>query len=165
MEEQGTGYAKYLVVPRTLIFIFHEDEVLLLKGAPTKKIWAGLYNGIGGHVEPGEDILSSAKRELQEESGLTDIQLYLCGQVMIDTGLSPGVALYVFKGDSTTRKTISSIEGSPEWVSVDQIRTVRMVNDLYQLLPRVILWQQGQEIIYAKYAYSIDGELLVSFSD
>lgn len=46
---------RYLVVPRTLVFLFDEqDRVLLLKGAENKIRWAGLYNGIGGHVERGK---------------------------------------------------------------------------------------------------------------
>jgi len=29
--------------------------VLLLRGAPKKKIWPDQYNGVGGHVKPDED--------------------------------------------------------------------------------------------------------------
>ena len=42
---------RYQVVPRTLCFIIHDDDVLLLRGAPTKRIWPNKYNGVGGHVE------------------------------------------------------------------------------------------------------------------
>ena len=68
---------RYQVVPRTLIFIRNDDEILLIKGAKDKKIWPGLYNGIGGHLERGEDPLSAAHRELFEETGLKNIQLFL----------------------------------------------------------------------------------------
>ena len=40
-----------------------EPEVLLLRGAADKRLWANRYNGLGGHVEAGEDVLSAAKRE------------------------------------------------------------------------------------------------------
>ena len=48
---------RYQTVPRVLIFLTSANpqtgaqEVLLLKGAPTKRLWAGRYNGLGGHVE------------------------------------------------------------------------------------------------------------------
>jgi 8-oxo-dGTP diphosphatase len=61
-EEQGLTDDRYVVVPRTLIFIKRENSVLLLKGAPDKRLWANLYNGVGGHVERGKDVLSAARR-------------------------------------------------------------------------------------------------------
>ena len=61
---QGVSQDRYTVIPRVLIFPFASDgKVLLLKGAPHKRIWAGLWNGIGGHVEAGESIIQAAQRE------------------------------------------------------------------------------------------------------
>ena len=68
--EQGIDVKRFSVVPRSLIFLFNDqDQVLLIKGSPEKHIWADKYNGLGGHIEPGEDILEGALRELAEESG------------------------------------------------------------------------------------------------
>ncbi|HLB48576.1 MAG TPA: NUDIX domain-containing protein, partial [Anaerolineales bacterium] len=61
--DQGIRPERYQLIPRVLIFITHGREVLLLKGAPTKRIWASKYNGVGGHVERGEDFISAARRE------------------------------------------------------------------------------------------------------
>ncbi|MCH7664271.1 MAG: NUDIX domain-containing protein, partial [Chloroflexi bacterium] len=60
---QGESNDRYQLIPRVLIFITRGDEVLLLKGAPDKNLWANLYNGVGGHIERGEDVLSAARRE------------------------------------------------------------------------------------------------------
>ena len=60
VSEQGTvepAGRRYHVIPRTLIFVTSRNpltgagEVLLLKGAPDKRLWANRYNGLGGHVE------------------------------------------------------------------------------------------------------------------
>ena len=49
--EQGTAFPRYVVIPRVNSFLRHGRDVLLLKGAPDKRIWAGRYNGIGGHTD------------------------------------------------------------------------------------------------------------------
>ena len=67
--DQGIGEQRYMLIPRTLIFVTHEDQLLLLKGASDKRLWAERYNGIGGHVEQGEDVLSAARREAKLSEG------------------------------------------------------------------------------------------------
>jgi 8-oxo-dGTP diphosphatase len=86
-----------------LIFITRGEQVLLIRGAPTKRLWANLYNGIGGHVERGESLLQAACRELHEETGLTPAGLalpglWLCGILSVDTGTSPGIGVFIFRG-------------------------------------------------------------------
>jgi 8-oxo-dGTP diphosphatase len=40
-----------------------------------KEPYKGLYNLVGGKIEPGEDGLTAAYRELKEETGIADIRL------------------------------------------------------------------------------------------
>jgi len=63
---------KYNVI---IVFDEKEENVLMCKRA--KEPYLGKYNLVGGKVEEGEDLLSAAYRELQEETGITkdDIQL------------------------------------------------------------------------------------------
>ena len=54
------------------IWLFTSDEkILLQKRALTKKVFPGLWDiSVAGHVGAGEEILTSAKREVFEEIGL-----------------------------------------------------------------------------------------------
>jgi 8-oxo-dGTP diphosphatase len=47
-----------------------KDEDVLL-GIKARKIGAGLWNGYGGKIEPGETIRQAASRELQKEVGIS----------------------------------------------------------------------------------------------
>ncbi len=64
-------------VPVTLCFVRAGEHVLLLRADETKDRFRGLWNGLGGHVRPGEDVRAAARRELREESGLEPEALQL----------------------------------------------------------------------------------------
>lgn len=162
--DQGIDQEHYLVVPRTLIFLFDTfNRVLLLKGAENKKRWAGLFNGIGGHIEKGEDIYEAAYRELIEEAGIAGIDLHLCAQIIVDVSDLIGVAIFVFKGIYTGGDFTNSLEGVLSWVPLDEIGAIPLVEDLPELIQRVAAHQSNSPIIVGKYSYGAMGDLEISF--
>ncbi len=161
--EQGASPDRYMVIPRTLIFIRRGEAVLLIRGGPHKRLWANRYNGIGGHLEPGEDVVSGARRELAEETGLQVQPLFLCGIVMVQTGSNPGVVLFIFTGESVEGELNPSPEGSLEWVSPEALPGVPVVEDLPVLLGKTLAWRPGDPPFYAVSHYNPLGELVVKF--
>lgn len=161
--DQGATPDRYMLVPRTLIFITRGEKILLLKGADNKRLWAGLYNGVGGHIESGEDILSSAKRELLEETGLFSPTLSLCGVLTVDTGNNPGVCVFIFKGESVDGEPILSVEGELEWLTISALSEVPMVSDLPVLLSRILSFKNGSQPFIAHSVYDENGKISVNF--
>jgi 8-oxo-dGTP diphosphatase len=163
LSDQGLSRDRYTVIPRTAIFLRRGDSFLLLKGAPTKRLWANKYNGLGGHVEKGEDILSAAKRELLEETGLTS-ELWLCGILIVDAG-EQGIALYFFTGDCPQGHPAPSMEGIAEWIPFDQISTLPVVEDLPVLVSKIRTMKRGDPPFSARSYYDDRESLVVEFAE
>jgi 8-oxo-dGTP diphosphatase len=163
-DDQGLqkGKRRFQVIPRVLVFLRNKDAVLLLKGSPDKRIWANLYNGVGGHVEVGEDIYSAALREVHEETGLVVSDLELKAIANIDVGdRDTGIMMFVFVGWTKQRRVVSSIEGGLHWKSTEALPEKELVEDLAWLLPRLLKMQGEQAPMYLHYHYDANDKLII----
>uniref|UniRef100_A0A8I3WX03 Oxidized purine nucleoside triphosphate hydrolase n=1 Tax=Callithrix jacchus TaxID=9483 RepID=A0A8I3WX03_CALJA len=95
----------------TLVLVLQPQRILL--GMKKRGFGAGRWNGFGGKVQEGETIEEGAKRELQEESGLTVDALHKVGQIMFEFVGEPELMdVHVFCTDSVQGTPVES-DGEP----------------------------------------------------
>ncbi len=120
-------------------FLSHEDKFLFIhrtkKGNDTD---AGRLNGVGGKVQPGEDFLSAAIREIEEETGyVVDAeQCQLKAVVNMSGGYPEDWVMCFFKVIVPTTDVPNGLEndeGQLLWLEQNAVLSsnYRLVDDLH----------------------------------
>ena len=161
---------RYTAIPRVLVFVYHGEDVLLIEGAPDKRLWANRYNGLGGHVEAGEGVAHAARREVWEEAGIEVCDLRLRGVVHIGLDAAagaprPGILIFVFRARSETRETRPSPEGALHWLSPDALAELAACDALVEDVPLLLqrLAADDERPFTARYYYDAEDRLQVEF--
>lgn len=98
------------------------------------------YDGIafpGGHTEPGEPLVPSVIREVQEETGLTIDNVVPCGfKDWYYPSTNKRYLVLMFK-TSTFRGHLKprSPEGDNQWLTIDEIKRSRTAEYFLDMLP------------------------------
>lgn len=166
-KDQGADATKgrWLTIPRSLSFVFNGDDVLLMKRSPHKRVFPNRYNGVGGHIERDEDPYVSAIREIQEETGLDVERVQLCGIHNIDAGGENGIMVFVFSAWSNARElNYDHDEGTLEWVPIDQLDSLDLVEDLPMILPRIVRRPLDKPPYYAHVSYDDSDQIVLAFT-
>ncbi len=165
-QDQGADAtdSRWIVIPRTLCFVFNGEDVLLMQRAPHKRVFPNKYNGLGGHIERDEDPLTSARREIREECGLDVPALRLRGVHNIHAGVQSGILLFVFTGYSESRDFVDEgREGTLHWVPRAQLGNTDLVEDLPLILPRILEMPENASPYFAHVSYDEDDQIQMHF--
>lgn len=155
---------KYQLVPRTLVFIEKDGRLLMLHKTKKDSYGYGKINGVGGHIEKGEEPFEAAVREIEEEAGIKVKDLDLAAILFIDINDTPGVQVFVFKADYAEGIIKDSIEGNLEWMTRESIReSDRPVKDLPFLLDIIDKHEKNASPIMIKYIYDDQGQLRIDY--
>ena len=112
-----------------------EGRVLVQERLPKpSNPWSGLTFP-GGHVEPGETVVASVIREVQEETGLTVSNLQNCGYIQwYDPVKQSQYFVFLFKTSTYTGDLKGSAEGNVKWMTLDEMLSGKLAPNMKQYL-------------------------------
>ncbi len=144
----------FTVIPRVLAFIEHNDEVLMIERSKKDAFAYQKLNGIGGHIEKGEDPLTAVRREVKEESGLEITKFNLHAVIFIDVEKEKGVCVFVFSALYTGGELQSSSEGKLVWVKKNDLPNQNIVKDVPLILDLIEESKKDGKIKYLQHQYT-----------
>ena len=133
----------YTPILATLGYILSPDgqRVLLIhRNTRPEDPHFGKYNGLGGKLDPGEDVVACLRREVREESGLECEELLLRGTVSW-----PGFGKhgedwfgFIFRVDRFHGEPYpGNAEGTLEWVEIERVPQLPLWEGDRHFLPLV----------------------------
>jgi len=131
---------------RSLCFIFHGDDLLLIRSPRDADYW----NAIGGRINRGEEPLEAAQREVWEEAGIRPALGFRGVATAIVRSTGEHWAMFLFSGRVAERAVVESSEGPLRWVSPGEVAALSVFPDLPYLLPHMV--RSG--IVLAKVTYA-----------
>ncbi len=133
----------YAPILATLAYVFSPDgsRVLLVhRTARPADPHFGKFNGLGGKLEPDEDIVAGVRRELREEAAITCDALHLAGTVSWP-GFGAGGADwfgFLFRVTAWTGTVLPrNAEGELHWVPVADVMALNLWDGDRHFLPLI----------------------------
>ena len=122
----------YTPILATLGFVLSADRrrvLLVHRNARADDLHLGKYNGLGGKMEPGEDVLSCMRREIREEAGIECTRMELRGTLNWpgfgkngEDWLGFLFLIHEFDGTPHTANN----EGDLEWIDIQRLPELPM---------------------------------------
>ncbi|WP_069806681.1 8-oxo-dGTP diphosphatase [Vulcanisaeta thermophila] len=136
----------------TLVYVVKGNSVLLIR--KKRGLGAGYFNGIGGKVEEGEDIISAAVRECVEEVGVKPRDLEWRGLLEFwnyeDGKVESVHFVHVFVARDFEGEVRESEEAEPTWFSIESIPYDSMWDDDKYWLPKILSGSR----VYARFVFN-----------
>jgi 8-oxo-dGTP diphosphatase len=133
----------YTPILATLGYVFSPDgrRVLMIhRNARPEDLHKGKYNGLGGKLDAGEDVVAGLKREIREEAGIECEEVQLAGTISWP-GFGRngedwfGFLFRILRFSGTPLE--ANPEGQLEWVEIERVATLPLWEGDSHFLPLV----------------------------
>ena len=102
-----------------VVLVYNKEEDKILMCQRKKEPYKGKFNLVGGKVEPNENELHAAYRELQEETGITDKDITLTHIMNFQYKMSD-IELEMYAGKLNKDVTLVEEVNKLYWVNKDE---------------------------------------------
>jgi len=140
----------YTPILATLGYVLSPDrqQVLLIhRDSRPEDPHFGKYNGLGGKLHPGEDVVSCLRREVREEAGLECRELRLRGTIRWPGFGKQGEDWFgfIFRIDEWSGEPFrTNPEGTLDWVEVSRLPSLPLWEGDHFFLPLVFANDERQ---------------------
>lgn len=121
----------------TVCFLTRGEQLLMLyRHNPPNK---GYWNGVGGHIEPGEIPLASCLREVFEETGYRLEALRFGGLLTWEGFEIDNGGLFIFTAEAPPGEPLICNEGTLQWHTRKwALTSPQVVSNIHYFLPQVL---------------------------
>lgn len=145
-------------IRRTLLLLRSGDQLLL--ALKKRGFGEGLWNGVGGKIEAGENLEDALVRECIEEIGVTPKSWHAVGELDFiqdaDTSDPWHMFVYAYVCYEWEGEPVETEEMMPKWFHVEDLPYADMWGDDEFWLPYVL----DDKKVTAKFTFDINNQLL-----
>nr|WP_279538009.1 NUDIX domain-containing protein [Paenibacillus turpanensis] len=132
-------------------FLFHNENILMIKKQASKLYDFEFWSGVGGHIEPYElnNPMKACVREIYEEAGIEEQNIYelslryLLFRIKEDEIRQQ----FVYFGKLKSDQVRSSDEGEVYWIHKDKVQDLHISSIIKQMLAHYFQNPFKQEIM------------------
>ena len=150
-------------------FLFHDDQVLLMKKESSRIAVGPFWTGLGGHLEPAE--LNYPKkaciREIFEESGLREEDLLdlTLKYILLRAFGSEIRQQYVYFGKTAHTRVIPSDEGELYWADTGSLKELRFSKIISYMLSHYLADPNREETTVGVITIDTEGNPMMRWAE
>ncbi|WP_019421479.1 NUDIX domain-containing protein [Paenibacillus sp. OSY-SE] len=149
-------------------FLFHQDQILLMKKSESRICSSEFWSGVGGHLEPAElnHPLEACLREIEEETGLQakDLRDIRLRYILLRQKETEIRQQYVYFASTVHPNVVSSAEGELHWIHPQALPQLHMSAIVTKMLEHYALHSAEPDIYVGSMSVTPVGKPIVQWS-